>query len=285
MKASREESSRIHREFERFYAKYPQLRIQANHQMFLNAAEQDGGSETLTAEWLELQLDSLRGQLAVLSETPDEAFEKLFAQYPAFNFESNRRALSEHIRPRPVTSENLKQAFAELRTKLPFDKEVASEHTAQLAQQEREELARKETQEREDLARYIANVYAQGVPGHAQELQYKKMLGASTEYLRNRAAEIREKTRLVELTQRHDRQGTQDLYPEAKRGASLSRDGATGRPNGRKIPPDGPRRSSEACKAIGVERCRSDGQVSIEKKKKAASSFRCLLQSVPQTQT
>ena len=66
--ARREESKRVHHEMERFYQKYPKLRCQANHKAFLDAAQQDGGTEIVTAEWLELQLD--------LSRALTEAIEK-----------------------------------------------------------------------------------------------------------------------------------------------------------------------------------------------------------------
>jgi hypothetical protein len=173
MKVSREESSRIHREMERFYQKFPKYRIQANHQMFLSAAEQDGGSEVLTAEWMELQLDSLRGQLAVLQETPDEALNKFIAENPAYDCEANRQLIAQRVRE---THETVQQAVSALQ--LAFNQEVADEHTAQ-----------KEAVEREELARYISKVYS--LAPYGQEMEYKKIVGASMEYLRSRATQIR----------------------------------------------------------------------------------------------
>lgn len=54
----RDESSRVHHEFEKFYAKHPELeKIIANHEMFLARAEEEGGSEVLDHKWLEQQLN------------------------------------------------------------------------------------------------------------------------------------------------------------------------------------------------------------------------------------
>jgi hypothetical protein len=184
MKVSREESSRIHHEFEKFYAKYPQLRVQANHQIFLNAAEEDGGSEVLTAEWMELQLDSLRGQLAVLQETPDEALNRFIRENPAYDSEANRQIIAQRIRQ---TNETVQQAVFALETQLAFNQEVASEHTAQLEQQERAALV-------EEIALDYSPVE------FAQNLQRRKLRHLDIEWLRAKAQEIKARRHFRSMT-------------------------------------------------------------------------------------
>jgi hypothetical protein len=139
----REESSRVYKEFEKFYSKFPQYRIQANHEIFLVAASADGGSEVLTAEWMELQLDSLRGQLAVLQETPAQQLDAFMKQHPALDCTANRRFIADHIHQNYGTVE---QAVSALGNQLAFNQDVADEHAAQ-----------KQTQEREDRKDFLLN--------------------------------------------------------------------------------------------------------------------------------
>jgi hypothetical protein len=131
----RQESKRIHHEMEKFYAKYPQYRVQANHQYFLDAAEQDGGSEVLTAEWMELQLDGLRDQLAVLRELPSQAIDQFMHQNPALDTMANRQLIQQQMK----NYGTVEQAVEALAANLSFDQQVADQHQQQ---QEVEERAR-----------------------------------------------------------------------------------------------------------------------------------------------
>jgi hypothetical protein len=69
---SREESRRLHSEFEKFYAVHPEYRVQANHGQWIEIANENGGTETLSKEQMELWLSdpSLRNRLAKLKTIP-----------------------------------------------------------------------------------------------------------------------------------------------------------------------------------------------------------------------
>lgn len=193
MKVSREENSRVHREMEKFYKNFPRLKFQGNHQRFLDFAEQHGGSEMLTAENMELWLDDPALGVSRLAETADEAFEKFFRKYPAYNLEATRLALTEHIRPRLITSDSLRQGFAELKSQLPFDRDIAAEHSVLLAQQERAHAALLEQQERASLIEEIVRDYS---PDKLGQDNYRRMLQApynTIEMLRSKGQEIKER--------------------------------------------------------------------------------------------
>jgi hypothetical protein len=189
MTEAREESKRIYHEFRKFYDKHPLYNSRSNDDIFLDYAEQCGGRELISAEQLELWLDSLKGKLAVMSETPAEALAKFMAENPAYACEANGRMLVQHLRQhgQPIILQKIKEAFAEIKNQLAFNQEVADERARTL-----------EAKEREELARYISKTY--GRTTATQDLKYRELMRTSTQYLRDRAAEIREKTRLTSMS-------------------------------------------------------------------------------------
>jgi type IV secretory pathway VirJ component len=182
MQMTRAESSRVYKEFEEFYDKHPRLRLQANHQIFLDAAEQDGGSEVLTAEWMELQMDSLK--LAMLSETPEEALNKFIRENPAYDCEANRQIILQRIRE---TRETIPQAVAALRNQLAFDEDIANE-----------QIAENEKKERTALIDEIALDYSPFQ--HAQDIQRQKLQHLPIEQLRADVQVIRDRKRFRQMT-------------------------------------------------------------------------------------
>jgi hypothetical protein len=182
MNGSKQESKRVHHEMECFYQKYPKLRCQANHKAFLDAAEQDGGSEVLTAEWMELQMDSLK--LAVLSETPEEALDKFLAENPAYNFESNRQFILQRIRD---TRETVQQAVSALHSQLAFNEEIANE-----------QIAQNEAKERAALIEEIALDYSPFE--HAKNLQREKLQHLPIATLRADVQVIRDRKRFRQMS-------------------------------------------------------------------------------------
>jgi len=206
MSQARQESKRVHHEMEKFYVAHPEYRIQANHQIFTNYAESLGGTEYLSvASMTEWASGPLRGQLAVLQETPNEAFEKFFAEYPAYNFEASRRALAEHISPRPVSSDTLRQAFSELKNQLPFDADIASQH-----------LAQKEAVERASLIDKIVLDYSRS--GFAQD-NYRKTLERVT------LEQLRLKAQNIEARKHFGAMSTEDLKHVVRQDADRRRAG------------------------------------------------------------
>lgn len=181
----REESKRVHHEFEKFYQAFPKFRMQANHGRFLNRAEDFGGSEFLSADNMSLWIQDpeFKASLAELPETPEEAFEKLFAEYPAFNKHSNRQMLLDYIHPRPVTFENLEKAILELGGRLAFDESVAEEQAAQAEQNNLDEARR-----------LVAKAYSRDP--RAQQIEYARLQGADPKYVLERAEKIRLHTEL-----------------------------------------------------------------------------------------
>lgn len=173
----RQESKRVHHEMERFYQKHPEYKIQANHIIFLDAAEEDGGSELLTAEWMELQLDSLRGQLALLKETPAQALDKFMRAHPELNCIANRNLIAEYIQKNYGTVE---QAVTALADRLAVYQDIADEQLAQQQAQERASLIE------EIVADYSPSQFA-------QDVQRKKLQGFSIERLQAKAQEIRDR--------------------------------------------------------------------------------------------
>jgi hypothetical protein len=146
MQVSREESSRIYKSFRAFYQKFPLYDVRANDSIFLDAAEQDGGSEVLTAEWLELVLDSLRGRLVVLSQTAaqtaNDAIENWAKQNPGYDCIANRQAIAERLSQQQehMNTDSVAQAFNELHQSLAFNSEIYEEHVQQQLAAEREQL-------------------------------------------------------------------------------------------------------------------------------------------------
>jgi len=138
-----------------------------------------GGTEMFTVENSILWLDdpALRSRLAVLSETPDQALDKFMEQNPAYDCEGNRQAIAQRVRQ---TNETVKQAVLGLGTQLAFNQEVASEHTAQLEQQERAALI-------EEIALDYSPVE------FAQNLQRRKLQHVDIEYLRAKTQEIKDR--------------------------------------------------------------------------------------------
>src|ERR1700722_8659529 len=106
------ESNRVWKEFQKLYQLRPELNVRANDKLFLDYAKQSGGTEAFDAEAAILWLDdpALRNQLVTLAESPDEAFQKFFATFPAFDFTANRDILSAYIRTHSgvITFEALK---------------------------------------------------------------------------------------------------------------------------------------------------------------------------------
>lgn len=176
---NREENSRVHREFEKFYAAHPEYRIQANHQIFLDAAEQDGGSEVLTAEWMELQLDSLRGELAVLPETPAEGLNKFMTENPWYDCAANRQMIAQRVHE---TYETVQQAVSVLQNQLAFDRAIFDEVSAQA-----------EVEERAALIEEIALDFS--ADKSTQEIQRTKLQHVPIEALRSKVREIQERRR------------------------------------------------------------------------------------------
>jgi len=169
---------------ERFYAKYPQYRIQANHRIFLNAAEQDGGSEVLTAEWMELQLDSLGGQLAVLLETPAEGLDRFMSENPWYACEANRQIIAQRVHD---TYETVQQAASVLQNQLALDQAVFDEVSAL-----------REAEERTALIEEIVVDYS---PGRiTQDIQRNNLQYQTIEALRSKAEEIRERKRYRQMS-------------------------------------------------------------------------------------
>lgn len=195
------ESSRVHQEMERFYRKHPEYRVQANHQIFIEAAEQDGGSERLTAEWMELQLDSLRGSLAVLSETPQGQLDKFMLQNPAYDCAANRQLIQDHIRKHYGTVE---QAVSALYRQLAFSQDVADEISAQ-----------QETIEREELVDLIARNYS--LSPHAQAHYRETVLKRAT------IEELRTMGRNYDLRKHYRAMSDKDLKQEARQDADRRR--------------------------------------------------------------
>jgi len=176
---SRSESQRVHHEFEKFYQKYPHLKMQANHQIFLQAAEQDGGSEVLTAEWLELQLDSLGAQLGVMRETPQEALDKFMQANPALECGANRALILRRVQQ---TNQSVQQAVYALSNQLAVNQDVADEIKAQSEAQERPKLIEEIVQD------YSLDQATQD--NHRSRLQ---AANPSIEALRKTAQEIRDR--------------------------------------------------------------------------------------------
>ena len=199
MLMSRAESQRVHHEFEKFYWKYPKLKMQANHQIFLQAAEAAGGSEVLTAEWLELQLDSLRGQLGVMRETPQEALDNFMQANPGFECGANRALILQRVQR---TNESVHQAAVALGNQLAFNQEVADEIKAQSEAQERPGL--------------IEEIVLDHSLVRATQDNYRRRLQAanlSIESLRQTAQEIRDRQAFRKMSKEDLRKILRDANP------------------------------------------------------------------------
>jgi hypothetical protein len=162
---------------EKFYSKFPQYRIQANHQIFLDAAEEDGGSERLTAEWMELQLDSLRGQLAVLQHTPDDQLNDFMAEHRSLDCEANRKMIAQHIQENYGSVE---QAASDLSGQLAVNQSMADDEAAK-KQQQQIQLQQQQIQQRQD---YLRN--------HASPLELRQAARAESEQRRIEAQQTEE---------------------------------------------------------------------------------------------
>jgi hypothetical protein len=176
---------------ETFYQKFPQYKIQANHRIFLDAAEQDGGSEVLTAEWMELQLDSLHGQLAV-RQNPVDALNHLMQENPGFDCLANRQIILQRVRD---TNEAVNEAVTALKGHLAFNQDAHSEHATQLEQQAIERRAQLEQQERVALIDKLRHVPIESLRTAAQEVRERKAFrDMSVEQLREYTRKQREQT-------------------------------------------------------------------------------------------
>jgi hypothetical protein len=140
---------------------------------------------------MSLWLDVLKGQLAVLRETPDEALNNFMQDNPAYECSANRALIAERVHQ---TNSSVSQAVQSLGNRLAFNQNAHAVHNAQLEQQAAVRSAEMEQYERNVCIEEIALDWSRDA--FSQNVKRAKLNYLPTEMLRSQAQEVRDRRAL-----------------------------------------------------------------------------------------